>query len=184
MLDSTLENATGTLENILRQISEQASRKADYIAPTDQIQVVTRDGNTNIVMEANRGLPTQQFITNEVAFNQLAANCDLDVRTARRLRDNENYSREFDNLVNKILVNEPKNKMLRTFDGEQPLVRAIVSDKFKTFDNVDLVQAALPQLLESDAQWQIVNGTITDQRLYMRLKSKNQNCGTCCGRLS
>ena len=174
MLDTTLENATGTLENILRQISEQASRKADYIAPTDQIQVVTRDGNTNIVMEANRGLPTQQFITNEVAFNQLAANCDLDVRTARRLRDNENYSREFDNLVNKILVNEPKNKMLRTFDGEQPLVRAIVSDKFKTFDNVDLVQAALPQLLESDAQWQIVNGTITDQRLYMRLKSKNQ----------
>ena len=174
MLDSTLENATGTLENILRQISEQASRKADYIAPTDQIQVVTRDGNTNIVMEANKGMPTQQFVTNEVAFNQLASNCDLDVRTARRLRDNENYSREFDNLVNKILVNEPKNKMLRTFDGEQPLVRAIVSDKFKTFDNVDLVQAALPQLLESDAQWQIVNGTITDQRLYMRLKSKNQ----------
>ena len=174
MLDTTLENATGTLENILRQISEQASRKADYIAPTDQIQVVTRDGNTNIVMEANKGMPTQQFVTNEVAFNQLASNCDLDVRTARRLRDNENYSREFDNLVNKILVNEPKNKMLRTFDGEQPLVRAIVSDKFKTFDNVDLVQAALPQLLESDAQWQIVNGTITDQRLYMRLKSKNQ----------
>ena len=174
MLDTTLENATGTLENILRQISEQASRKADYIAPTDQIQVVTRDGNTNIVMEANKGMPTQQFVTNEVAFNQLAANCDLDVRTARRLRDNANYSREFDNLVNKILVNEPKNKMLRTFDGEFPLVRAIVSDKFKTFDNVDLVQAALPQLLESDAQWQIVNGTITDQRLYMRLKSKNQ----------
>jgi len=174
MLDTTLENATGTLENILRQISEQSSRKADYIAPTDQIQVVTRDGNTNIVMEANKGMPTQQFVTNEVAFNQLAANCDLDVRTARRLRDNANYSREFDNLVNKILVNEPKNKMLRTFDGEFPLVRAIVSDKFKTFDNVDLVQAALPQLLESDAQWQIVNGTITDQRLYMRLKSKNQ----------
>ena len=174
MLDTTLENATGTLENILRQISEQASRKADYIAPTDQIQVVTRDGNTNIVMEANKGMPTQQFVTNEVAFNQLASNCDLDVRTARRLRDNENYSREFDNLVNKILVNEPKNKMLRTFDGEQPLVRAIVSDKFKTFDNVDLVQAALPQLMESEAQWKIVNGTVTDQRLYMRLKSEVQ----------
>ena len=53
-------------------------------------------------------------------------------------------------------------------------MRAIVSDKFKTFDNVDLVQAALPQLMESEAEWQIVNGTVTDSRLYMRLKSLNQ----------
>ena len=174
MLDIKLENQNGTLESILRTISEQASRKADYIAPTSELQVQTTDGRTSVVFEANRGEPTQFFETNEVAFQQLAANCDIDVRTARRLRDNENYAPEFDALVNKILVNEPKNKMIRTFDGENPICRAIVSDKFKTFDNVDLVQAALPQLIDSDANWKIVNGTVTDQRLYMRLKSENQ----------
>ena len=159
MLDTKLENQNGTLESILRTISEQASRKADYIAPTSELQVQTTDGRTNVVFEANRGEPTQFFETNEVAFQQLAANCDIDVRTARRLRDNENYAPEFDALVNKILVNEPKNKMIRTFDGDNPICRAIVSDKFKTFDNVDLVQAALPQLIDSDANWKIVNGT-------------------------
>jgi hypothetical protein len=174
MLDTRLENQNGTLESILRTISEQASRKADYIAPTSELQVQTTDGRTSVVFEANRGEPTQFFETNEVAFQQLAGNCDIDVRTARRLRDNQNYAPEFDALVNKILVNEPKNKMIRTFDGENPICRAIVSDKFKTFDNVDLVQAALPQLIDSDAQWKIVNGTVTDQRLYMRLKSENQ----------
>jgi hypothetical protein len=172
--DMSIENEKGTLSAILEKIQTEAARKADYIAPTDALQVKTHEGNTNIVLEGNRGMPTMEFQTNEVAFQQLASNCDIDVRTARRLRDNENYSAEFDQLINKILVNEPKSKMLRTFDGEKPLVRAIVSDKFKTFDNVDLVEAALPQLMESDADWQIVNGTVTDSRLYMRLKSQNQ----------
>tara|TARA_R110002049_G_scaffold133137_2_gene292536 strand:- start:1165 stop:2280 length:1116 start_codon:yes stop_codon:yes gene_type:complete len=170
----SIENEKGTLQSILEKIQAEAARKVDYVAPTDALQVQTVDGNTNIVLEANRGMPTMEFQTNEVAFQQLASNCDIDVRTARRLRDNENYAPEFDNLINKILVNEPKSKMLRTFDGEQPLVRAIVSDKFKTFDNVDLVEAALPQLMESEANWQIVNGTVTDQNLYMRLKSLTQ----------
>ena len=170
----TIENETGTLQSILEKIKDQAARKMDFTAPTDALQVRTVDGNTNIVVEAGRGVPTMEFETNEVAFQQLASNCDIDVRTARRLRDNENYSTEFDNLINKILVNESKQKMLRTFDGEKRLVRAIVSDKFKTFDNVDLVEAALPQLMQSEANWQIVNGTVTDERLYMRLKSQNQ----------
>ena len=167
----SIENEKGTLSAILQKIQTEAARKQDYIAPTDQLQVQTVEGNTNIVLEANRGMPTMEFQTNEVAFQQLASNCDIDVRTARRLRDNENYAPEFDNLINKILVNEPKSKMLRTFDGEQPLVRAIVSDKFKTFDNVDLVESALPQLMDSPANWQIVNGTVTAHRLYLRLKS-------------
>jgi len=170
----SIENEKGTLSAILQKIQTEAARKQDYIAKTKDLQVQTVDGNTNIVIESNRGMPTMEFQTNEVAFGQLASNCDIDVRTARRLRDNENYAPEFDNLINKILVNEPKSKMLRTFDGDQPLVRAIVSDKFKTFDNVDLVEAALPQLMESEAEWQIVNGTVTDSRLYMRLKSMNQ----------
>jgi len=174
MLDTKLENETGTLESILRTISDQAERKQDYLVTTNGLQVKTTEGKTNIVMEGEHGEPTQFFETNEVAFGQLANNCDIDVRSARRFRDNENYSAEFDALVNKVLVNEPKNKMIRTFDGETPICRAIVSDKFKTFDNVDLVKAALPQLIESDANWKIVNGTVTDQRLYMRLKSENQ----------
>ena len=47
---------------------------------------------------------------------------------------------------------------------------APLSDKFKTFDNVHLLQSALPELMESDAQWRVVNGQ-TDKRLYLELKS-------------
>ena len=64
--------------------------------------------------------------------------------------------------------------MIRAYDNgnNTGMARAFVSDKFKTFDNVHLLQSALPQLMESDAQWKVVNGTVTDKRLYLRLKSE------------
>ena len=171
---AVLENASGSLESILKTVNDQAARAADYIAPTSALQVQTIDGSTNVILEAERGMPTQSFKANDVAFTQLAENCNIEVRTARRLRDNENYSQEFDALLNKIFQNEPKNKMLRTFDGEKPILRAVVSDKYKTFDNSDLIQAALPQLLGSEADWHVVNGSVTDQKMAIRLKSRVQ----------
>ena len=52
----SIENEKGTLSAILEKIQTEAARKADYIAPTDALQVQTVDGNTNIVLEANRGI--------------------------------------------------------------------------------------------------------------------------------
>ena len=74
MIDTKLENKTGTLESILRTISDQAERKQDYLVTTNGLQVQTTDGKTNIVMEGEHGEPTQFFETNEVAFGQLANN--------------------------------------------------------------------------------------------------------------
>jgi hypothetical protein len=169
---AVLENASGSLESILRTVEDQASRAADYIAPTSALQVQTIDGSTNVILEAEHGMPTQSFKANDVAFNHLSKTADIEVRTARRLRDG--YAPEFDALMNKIFQNEPKNKMLRTFDGEQPILRAVVSDKYKTFDNSDLIQAALPQLIGTEADWQVINGCVTDQKMAIRLKSRVQ----------
>ena len=51
-------------------------------------------------------------------------------------------------------------------------MRGFVSDSFKTFDNFDLLKAVLPPLAESQAQFEVMNGSITDRRMYFRLKSK------------
>ena len=102
---SVLENASGSLKSILQTVEDQAARAADYIAPTSALQVQTIEGSTNVILEAEHGQPTQSFKANDVAFTQLAENCNIDVRTARRLRDNENYSQEFDALLNKIFQN-------------------------------------------------------------------------------
>ena len=176
-MQHSIENSKNTLQNLLIKVQEQANRSQDFLAPTNQLQLMTGDRGdgsnvSQIIMEQTGGLPTQILSANEVAFDQIAQRAGLDVRTARRLQ--QGYSTEFDGLINAIWRKEPAVRMIRAYDNgnNTGMARAFVSDKFKTFDNVHLLQSALPQLMDSDAQWKVVNGTVTDKRLYLRLKSE------------
>ena len=95
MLEGTpfkfLENETGSLESILKTVNDQAARAADYIAPSSKMQVRSADGETSIILEAERGEPTRFLKANDVAFTQLAEKCSFDVRSARKFRDHEKY---------------------------------------------------------------------------------------------
>ena len=173
----SIENQNHTLESLLETVRDQSARKADYIAQTDSLQVRTVEretGNeTQVILEADGGEPTKILTANGVAFDQMTTKAGLDVRTGRRLQ--QSYPDVLDHALNRIHQQESRSAMLRTFDDSLSLnggtLRAVVSDKFKTFDNPDLLEAVLPTLIESDAEWQIVNAQITDRRLYARFKS-------------
>jgi len=173
-----MENANGTLESILLKVRADKARQEDYVAPTRDLQFQTKiveDGpnQPQIVLERNGGMPTKVLDVNDVAFQQISSKANLHVHDTRRLV--ENYAQEFDPLMNRIWEKEDKAVMVRTFaDAVRPergLARAFVSDSFKTFDNHHFLEASLPQLMESDARWQVVNGTITEKKLYLRLRS-------------
>ena len=176
IMQNSIENSDQTLTRLLQQVQDQAARSQDFLAPTNQLQLVTGDKGdgskvSQIIMEQTGGAPTQILSANDVAFDQISQRAGIDVRTARRLQ--QDYSAEFDGLINAIWQKEPAVRMIRSFQhtDNAGTARAFVSDKFKTFDNVHLLNSALPELMESDAQWQVVNGTVTDKRLYLRLKS-------------
>ena len=96
------------------------------------------------------------------------------MRTAKRLQ--ANYPAEFDALLNAHFEKEPKRKMLRTFADYHNggTLRAFVSERFKTFDNANLLQSSLPQLMDSAARWRVVSADISERRMYLRLKSEVQ----------
>lgn len=184
-----LENENRTLEDMLHVIKEQNDMKQDYIAPTNQLQFRTIESedrvhgtnHSQIVMEANNGEGTKILNVNQHCFDQIAQKAEIATPTARRLQ--QNYPREMDNLINAIWQKENSKRMIRTFDNSNSLspfnydnhtgtARAFLSDKFKTFDNSDLLESALPTLGESDASWKIVNYANTDKKLYIRLKSE------------
>ena len=175
-MNHSIENSQNTLTRLLEKVRDDAARQADYIAPTHDLQKTTdANGNPQIVIEQRGGVPTKILDVNDVAFGQIAGHANIDVRTARRLQ--AGYSEQFDGLINAIWQKEPSVRMLRSYeglaltDGGVGKLRAFVSDKFKTFDNVNLLNSALPQLMDSPAQFQVVNATVTDKRLYLRLKS-------------
>jgi len=175
-----IENENNTLEKLLIRIKDTNARKQDFIAPTKELQFRTIQDvphtQSEIVIEGNGGEPTRFLKVNDLCFDQIAQKNGLDVRTARRLQTE--YSREYDSLTNAIWQKENSKRMIRTYDdlnqGMNPsgTARAFLSDKFKTFDNSDLLESALPQLMESDACWKIVNCAVTQKKMYIRLKSE------------
>ena len=175
-----IENSKNTLTALMIKVQDQAARAADYLAPTNDLQkTTTLDGKPQIIIEASRGEPTKRFDINDTAFGQIATHAGIDTRTARRLQ--ASYPREFDDLTNAIWQKEPTRRMVRTHLASDPMgsstdgtVRAFVSDKFKTFDNVNLLEACLPQLIDNPAQFQVVSADVSEKRLYLRLKSLEQ----------
>ena len=175
-----IENSKNTLTTLMQKVQDQAARSADYLAPTNDLQkTTTLEGKPQIIIEANRGEPTKRFNINDTAFGQIATHAGIDTRTARRLQ--ASYPREFDNLTNAIWHQEPARRMVRTHlsdntgnNSTDGTVRAFVSDKFKTFDNVNLLEACLPQLIDNPAQFQVVTADVSEKRLYLRLKSLEQ----------
>ena len=179
-----MENSKGTLYSLMQRVQADAARQEDFVAPTRDLQLSTQENDEgpnqpHVVMERSIGVPTKILATNDVAFQQIATKADIDIRTARRLRDD--YPQHLDGLINDIWRNEDKGVMVRTYAEsgrlstpriERGLARAFVSDAFKTFDNKNFLEASLPQLMESDARWKVVNGTVTEKKLYLRLRSE------------
>ena len=180
----TIENSNNELLNLMQKVKDQAERSKDFIAPTNalQIQTLNKDGSpaddseqskfSRIVVEREDGEPTYMYNANDVALSQIGQRAGIDSRTMQRLQ--QGYPTQFDSVINAIWQKEPKNTMIRTFmdSNTHGIARAVLSDKFKTFDNTNLLNSAIPQLMESEAQWKVVNADVTDKRLYLRLKSE------------
>ena len=134
-MSHVIENEGRTLSNLMQQVLDQEARQADFIAPTNQAQFRTIGENegrkSEIVLEGYKGEPTKHLAVNGVAFDQIASHANIDVRTARRLRDN--YTENWDQLVNAIWQKEPANRMIRShmFSETNGQARAWLSDKFK-----------------------------------------------------
>ena len=180
----TIENSNGQLLDLMQKVKDQSERSKDFIAPTNalQIQTLNKAGSpaddsdqakvSRIVVEREDGEPTYMYNANDVALSQIGQRAGIDSRTMQRLQ--QGYPTQFDSVINAIWQKEPKNTMIRTFmdSNTHGIARAVLSDKFKTFDNTNLLNSAIPQLMESEAQWKVVNADVTDKRLYLRLKSE------------
>jgi len=184
----SIENSNGTLMKLMEQVNDNHARSADFLTPTNQLQFRTKPETgdwkpeSEIIMEGSGGEPTRFFDLNDVAFSQVAVDAGLDTKTARKLQ--RVCPEEYDGVMNKLWQSEPKKKLLRTHlyrsnqelrytqVGNTGVARAWVSDKFKTFDNHNMLNATLPAIMESDAQFKVVNAVVTEKRLYLRLKSE------------
>jgi hypothetical protein len=67
---------------------------------------------------------------------------------------------------------DPRSFLLRTFrpeNGDPGIARALLSDKYQAFDNLDVLMSVLEGVRESGAKTEVRGCDLTDRRMYVRI---------------
>lgn len=177
------------LREIFTLLQERSARRVDLVAPATELfawkgdihvrgaePVLTADGVTTA---------DGRYRPNTVAVEGIADKTGIPVKYLRTLHADRPDL--FDANVNGWLrggidashqVAEPdaRSFMLRTFkpqDGsdEPGILRALLSDRYKVIDDLDIVASVLEGVKESGIRVEITGGDLTDRRMRLRLKA-------------
>ena len=175
--------ANMTLEELAKEIMRREETKADYIAPTEKIGVhvaadpavpeVVQEHETEsaAVAEPKRDMHLQvngrPLPLNDHAHGQLASRLGIPKRYYDRLKDNHPYLLAAN--VDGLFKREPAKFMVRTLDDS---VRAILSDRFRPYDNGLALEALLPVVMERP-EMEIKSQALTEKRLYIQAVDKS-----------
>lgn len=148
-----------TLPELAQEIERQASSKADFIARSNHIQV-SSNGHTTLFL----GDQQPRAVT-DLAHTQIAEHLGIPTPYYRRIRGE--HPDLLDRSVNTLLFARPasERRMVRTVDGQ---ARAFLSDRYRRLDNYDLLDAVLPDLMNTPGL-RFASAEVTDTRLYLKV---------------
>lgn len=151
-------NRGKTLTELAQELERQRTSRADFVADQGAIEVRVVEGE--IVAE---GLPKLNAVPfTNYAHKQLADHLEIPARYYDRMQANQ--PQLLAENINTWLHADPENKrMLRLLDGR---VRAVLSEKYRPLDNIELAEAVIPTLLEHEIQ--IVSSELTETRMYIK----------------
>jgi hypothetical protein len=141
----------GQLLGELRRIEEA---KKDFVASTADMRM--GPGKNHLFLRNTGGFPV-----NRLAHAQIASRVGIPKPYYDRMRESD--PRLLAENVNHWLISDPKNRMVRTLDGN---VRAFLSSRYRRLDYYDCARATLPILAEKGCK--IVSCDVTDYKLYIK----------------
>lgn len=142
-----------TLSEVLKEIEEISTTKADFIVNTPAISLV----------DNRLQFPDQtQYDITEIAHGQIAGALGIPVKYYNRMRDESPALLQTN--VNHWFTNKPTNRLVRTLGTR---ARAFLSDRYRRLDNEDLAGALLP-ILDGMPGLKIESCEVTESRFYVK----------------
>ncbi len=144
-----------SLSELSAELERQAKTKKDYVADTRAL-TLRADQGVITLQGVNGGMPLRK-----TAHEQLGS--ALSIPKAyydRMLFDAPDLLAQN---ANHWLKSQPQKRLVRTLDGG---VRAILSDRYRPLDNLDLAEAVLPKL--SQLEGRVLSGEVTESRFYLK----------------
>lgn len=136
-----------SIELFAKELQRREEAKRDFKIPSEMLTLEIEQGGTTGTPIMNWKTEDEEFssILTRHARGQLAARTGIPKRLMDRLLATPEYHGNLADLVNNIHRTEPKNTLVRTLDGD---VRALLSDRYRRIDNLDIMGAVMPVLQE------------------------------------
>lgn len=154
-----------SLNEVMAELNRQNLAKKDYIGPAEAFHL-REDGRT---FEINHTVSKKQevFGTTQLFHRQMASVLGIpakyyDMMAARKaelLAEN----------VNAWFSDKENSYMIRSMDyGSGPVARALLSERYRRIDNVEIAAAVLP-LFAGKEEYEVVSCEVTENRLYLKI---------------
>jgi hypothetical protein len=190
-VQQTTRNAT--LEDLAKLLQEQQLAKLDLVVPATSIHsrngqwiVDGADTEPSIDPDGNLGMRPVPgtFVPTAVADEHAATKLGIPLQYLRRMRTDrpDLYDANVNGWLHgrtKVTAEgrevvappDPRKFLARTFrgNGGPGVLRALVSDRFRTIDNLDVLVAALDGVRDAGATVTIDGCDLTDRRMYVRI---------------
>ncbi len=158
-----LHEARHPLPAIITRIDQLADRTRDFLAPACALRL--RQNGEASALALDHGGVERSFLPTELVHDQLVALTGVPQAYYRRMREHAPLLLEAN--VNAWLQRSASRHLVRTIDDpERPVVRAVVSDRYRALDHRQLLEAVLPTLHQRGVS--LISSELSETRLHLK----------------
>jgi hypothetical protein len=186
------------LSTLRDMLLEQHARKVDIVAPASKIRsedgIIVVKGADPILTDDGVTSADGRYQPTRVFDEGISGKLNIPLPYVRRLRETRpdlydanvngwlhgkkalvRYTpSEGSQTLREAIEGDSRSFMIRTFrgdDGGFGVARAILSDRYKTIDNLDALTATLAGVQQAGAEVNIVGCDLTERRMYVRIEA-------------
>lgn len=155
-----------SLQEVMLELDRQNKAKKDYIGSAQALRLY-EDGQTFEIGSMGKA---RQFGTTRLFHRQVASALGIPAKyyDLMQSRKPELLAQN----VNAWFGDRENSYMIRTMDyGAGRMARALLSDRYRRIDNMEIASAVLPLFAGSD-QYEVVSSEVTENRLYLKIVNR------------
>ena len=155
-----------SLQEVMLELDRQNKAKKDYIGSAQALRLY-EDGQTFEIGSMGKA---RQFGTTRLFHRQVASALGIPAKyyDLMQSRKPELLAQN----VNAWFGDRENSYMIRTMDyGAGRMARALLSDRYRSIDNMEIASAVLPLFAGSD-QYEVVSSEVTENRLYLKIVNR------------
>lgn len=151
------------VEQLTQEVERQAGSRQDFLLHTKDLKLISETGSHEPVSLLST--PNGQFGMTDLALEQLAGQVGMPLRYLKRLQQVNSHLLDLN--INTLLLQEPKQRLVRTLDGK---ARAFLSNRYRRLDNDALLEAVWP-VFDDVGGLTVGSSDLSQQRLYLKMVS-------------